>query len=75
MQTGMQSEPFYSIELLERFYAQDNRQKLETLIHELLHIPKAFGGGLKGHKGHITHSKIGDLVEELEKQYNAEKKD
>src|SRR3990167_9472514 len=37
MQTGMQSEPFYSIELLERFYAQDNRQKLETLIHELLH--------------------------------------
>ncbi len=28
------------------------------MIHELLHIPRGFGGGFKPHKGNITARKI-----------------
>lgn len=68
MQTAMNCEPFYAIELLEIFYKQNKKEQLDTIVHELMHIPKAFGGGLKGHKGHITKKRIELLLSELQKK-------
>ena len=44
------SGPFYVIEAIhERYDKLDNKEKTKTMIHELLHIPQCFGGGLLGH--------------------------
>jgi len=55
MQLGMQSRPFYVIELIsEQFDRQDAEEKNKTLIHELLHIPASFGGGFRHHKPYVN---------------------
>ena len=53
----------YVLEFIhERFDNLDAEDKTKTIIHELMHIPKAFGGGFKHH----------DYVceREIEKLYN-----
>ena len=50
MQLGMQQKPFYVIELIsEHFDRQTPQDQAKTIIHELMHIPKTFGGGFKHH--------------------------
>ncbi len=40
----------YVLEFIsERFDKMDEREKTKTIIHELMHIPKSFGGGFKHH--------------------------
>ncbi len=50
MQLGLKIEPFYAIEVLsERFDKMSYEDQTKVLIHELLHIPKTFGGGFRQH--------------------------
>jgi len=54
------SEPaYYAVEVLAEqydFLPLDEKEK--TLIHELLHIPKAFGGGFRHHKNWVTRRRV-----------------
>ena len=50
LQTGLRLPAHYVIELLsENFDRISEEEKTKTLIHELLHIPAAFGGGFRNH--------------------------
>jgi len=56
----------YLIEVIsERYDRLSQEEKEKVLIHELLHIPKGFGGGFRPHKGNITGRKIDLLHEKL----------
>ena|SRR3989338_1111778 len=49
-QTTLGVEAHYTIEVIsEVFDGLDSEQQEKTLIHELMHIPKAFGGGFRHH--------------------------
>lgn len=50
MQVGLSLEPHYVLEILgERFDALDGEAKKRVIVHELLHIPFNFGGGVLNH--------------------------
>jgi predicted metallopeptidase len=55
----------YIIEIIsERFDKMSRQEQDKTLIHELMHIPKTFGGGFK------HHNVVNDRnVDKLYKQY------
>lgn len=50
MQKALNVDAFYVIEVLsERFDNLSEQDKVKTLIHELMHIPRSFGGGFIHH--------------------------
>jgi len=50
MQLGMKTKAFYTIEFIsERFDKMTEKEQEKTIIHELMHIPKSFGGGFRHH--------------------------
>jgi predicted metallopeptidase len=50
MQQALEVEAFYPIEFLsERFNKLNFEEQIKVIIHELMHIPKAFGGGFRHH--------------------------
>ncbi|MGB9758662.1 MAG: putative metallopeptidase [Thermoproteota archaeon] len=50
VQVGLGLEPSYVIEIIdEKFNSLNKQQKIRVLIHELLHIPSNFGGGVLAH--------------------------
>ncbi len=50
MQKAMNVKAFYVLEFLsERFDKLDEKNKIKTVIHELMHIPHTFGGGFRHH--------------------------
>jgi predicted metallopeptidase len=57
------SEPaYYAVEVLAEQYDQLPRdEKEKTLIHELLHIPRSFGGGFRHHKDWVTRRRVEEL--------------
>jgi predicted metallopeptidase len=66
MQIGMgRAKSFYLIEVIsERFDKLSEEEKIKVVIHELMHIPKSFGGGF------IHHNKVHeDSVNKVYKNY------
>ncbi len=49
MQKAMNTKAFYAIEFLERFDRMPRNEQDKVIIHELMHIPKGFGGGFRQH--------------------------
>lgn len=71
LQQALKIEPAYVIEIIsETFDKQNEEEKLKTLIHELLHIPKTFGGGFLHHNV-VTRAKIDKLYNKFKKFENS----
>ncbi len=50
LQKAIDRKAFYALEFLsERFDRLDEEEQLKVIMHELMHIPKTFGGGFKHH--------------------------
>lgn len=49
MQAAMKTDAFYAIEFLEIFEKMSKKEQDKVIIHELMHIPKSFGGGFRHH--------------------------
>ena len=49
MQKAMDVKAHYTIEFLERFDRMSKKDQEKVIIHELMHIPKTFGGGFRQH--------------------------
>ena len=50
MQKAIGVKAYYALEFLsERFDKMSEEEKTKVIIHELMHIPKTFGGGFKHH--------------------------
>jgi len=59
MQAALNTKAFYVIEIIsENFDKLSYEDKIKTLIHELMHIPKSFGGGFRGHGNFVTRKKV-----------------
>jgi len=49
MQKAIGVKAHYAIEFLERFERLSREEQDKVIIHELMHIPKTFGGGFRQH--------------------------
>lgn len=64
MQKAMKTKAFYTIEFLERFDKLSKKEQDRVIIHELLHVPKTFGGGFRQHD-----YVCGEEVEKLHRKF------
>jgi predicted metallopeptidase len=63
LQTGLNLSTHYVIELVSENYNRlPESEKTKTLIHELLHIPYAFGGGFRNHD-YVRSHRVNQLYE------------
>ena len=49
LQKSIGIKAHYAIEFLEPFERLNKREQDKVIIHELMHIPKTFGGGFRHH--------------------------
>jgi len=65
MQKALRRKAFYVLEFIsERFDKLEDKEKIKIIIHELLHIPKCFGGGFK-HHNFVTEQKVNKLYQDF----------
>jgi predicted metallopeptidase len=54
----------YALEFLnEKFNRLSKEDQVKTVIHELMHIPKTFGGGFR-HHDHVTDKNVDKMYKE-----------
>lgn len=84
MQRAIGCDAHYAIEFLERFERMPRSEQDKVIIHELLHIPKTFGGGFRQHdyvceenveKLHRQFLRLSGLGGEEEPEEEAEEED
>ena len=58
----------YIIEVIsENFDNLSKEDQEKTILHEILHIPKAFGGGFKHHSNWVTEDRVNNLYRKYKK--------
>ena len=72
MQKAMSVPAFYAIEFLEIFDRLSKEEQDKTIIHELMHIPKAFGGGFR-HHDFVCERNVDRLYKEYKKKDEEDK--
>lgn len=61
-QRSLLMKSHYTIEVIsERFDDLSEGEKEKVIIHELLHIPKSFGGGFRHHSDWVTKRRVDQL--------------
>ncbi len=67
IQKALNMNAHYVIEIVsENFNRLNPEEQLKVLIHEILHIPKTFGGGFRHHRPYVNRRTV-------EKAYNVYK--
>lgn len=67
--TAFHLQPVYVIELVSEMFSKlDENSKIKVLIHELLHIPEKFSGGLRPHGEKVNSRTVNMLYKEYVKQ-------
>ena len=70
LQVAMRVKAFYALEFIsERFDRLSDDDQENTIIHEMMHIPKNFGGGFRFHD-HVTTKNVVGMLE----KYHAAKR-
>ena len=70
MQKALGRKAFYVLEFIsERFDKMNEKDKTKTIIHELLHIPKSFGGGFR-HHNYVTEKEVEKFCKKFENDKN-----
>ena len=70
MQKAIGIKAVYVLEfLVERFEKLSEEDKLKVIIHELMHIPKTFGGGFVHHDV-VTEKNVNICYKEYKKRKN-----
>jgi predicted metallopeptidase len=70
MQNALLRKAFYALEFLsERFDKLNEEEQIKVIIHELMHIPKCFGGGFK-HHNFVTERNVNKCYKEYQKRKN-----
>ena len=63
MQLALNRKAFYVLEFIsEKFDKMPEKEKTKVIIHELMHIPKNFGGGFK-HHDYVTEKEVDNMHE------------
>ena len=66
MQLAVGVKAYYALEFLsERFDKLSDEEKIKTILHELMHIPKSFGGGFKHHNV-VNEKSVKNIYEKYE---------
>lgn len=74
MQAAMGTLAFYAIEFLaENFDQLDLEEQIKVIIHELMHIPKTFGGGFR-HHDYVCEKNINRFYKEYKLKKGEEEK-
>jgi predicted metallopeptidase len=59
MQKALGTGAYYIIEVVsENFDRLSDDDKTRTIIHELMHIPRTFGGGFRHHSDHVNRKNV-----------------
>jgi predicted metallopeptidase len=62
LQVAMRVKAFYALEFIsERFDRLSDDDQGSTIIHEIMHIPKNFGGGFRFHD-HVTTKNVVEML-------------
>ena len=70
IQTGLSLPAHYVIELVSENYDRlPEAEQTKTLIHELLHIPRIFGGGFRNHD-YVRDRRVNQLYEQYMRRKN-----
>lgn len=68
-------KPMYVIEIIEgNFNSLTYEERVGVVIHELLHIPKGFSGGLRPHGRYVSSYVVERLLKEYFRRKSASKR-